>query len=53
MLLRLLLIAAKHVLEEVELGMGDGNQEKEGPHGLEPVLQHFRADSYGGNDCDA
>lgn len=53
MLLRLLLIAAKHVLEEVELGLGDRKQEKEGPHGLEPVLQHLRADIYVGNDCNA
>lgn len=38
LLLRLLLIAAKHVLEEVELGMGDRNQKKEGQDGLKPIL---------------
>lgn len=41
MLLALLLLAAsEHLLEEVELGLGDGHKEKKSPEGLGPALQH-------------
>jgi hypothetical protein len=40
-LLRLLLIASKHVVEEVELGLGNGCQQEEGPNGREQIAQHF------------
>jgi hypothetical protein len=41
MLLALLLLAAsEHLLEEVELGLGDGHEEKKSPEGLAPALQH-------------
>jgi hypothetical protein len=41
MLLALLLLAAsEHLLEEVELGLGDGYEEKKSPEGLAPALQH-------------
>jgi hypothetical protein len=36
-LLRLLLIASKHLVEEVELGLGNGCQQKEGPDGREKI----------------
>jgi hypothetical protein len=39
-LLRLLLIASKHLVEEVELGLGNGCQQKEGPDGREKIAQH-------------
>lgn len=33
--------ASKHVLEEVELGLGNRDREKKSPEGLEPESQHF------------
>lgn len=39
---RLLLVASKHVLEEVELGVRDRDQQDQGPQGLAPVSQHFQ-----------
>lgn len=37
--------AAEHVLEELELGLGDGGQEEGGPEGSEPGGHCIYSDS--------
>lgn len=42
LLLTLLLLAAsEHLLKEVELSLGDRNEQKKSPEGLAPALQHI------------
>lgn len=41
LLLALLLLAAsEHLVEEVELGLGDRHEKEKSPEGLAPALQH-------------
>lgn len=41
LLLTLLLLAAsEHLVEEVELGLGDRHEKEKSPEGLTPALQH-------------
>lgn len=37
-----LLIASKHVVEEVELGVRDRGHQDKSPQGLAPITQHFQ-----------
>lgn len=39
----LLLVGSKHVLEEVELSLCDGDQHQKGPQGLTKIMQHHES----------